>query len=184
MEQKELLSLLARVRNGEDEAFSALADRFCGMTEGLVRTFSSGLCEADGGELAQEARLALYRAACTYKSSESVTFGLYARICVRNALISFLRRRALPSGVSLCNIDALLLPDVREPVGALVEAERLSELTERIKAALSPYEHRVFEMLVTGEKTARIAEILGKSEKSVSNAIFRIQTKLRGTLGK
>ena len=154
------------------------------MTEGLVRAFSSGLCEADSGELSQEARFALYRAACTYKSSEAVTFGLYARICVRNALISFLRRRALPAGVSLCSMDALLLPDERDPVGALVEAESLSELTEEIKAALSSYEHRVFELLVTGEKTAAIAETLGKSEKSVSNAVFRIQTKLRRALGK
>ena len=182
MEQKELLSLLQAVRGGEDDAFSLLASRFGGMTEGLVRAFSIGLCEADGRELSQEARLALYRAARTYKPSSAVTFGLYARICVRNALISFLRRRTVPDGVSLCSLDALLLPDEHEPLGALVEEEQLAGLTARIVAALSPYEESVFLLLVEGEKTERIAEILGKSEKSVANAVFRIQAKLRTLL--
>ena len=184
MEQIELLPLLARVRDGEDEAFSLLASHFCGMTEGLARAFSSGLCEADGRELSQEARLALYRAACTYKPSNEVTFGLYARICVRNALISFLRRRAVPKGVSFCSLDALFLPDEREPIGTLVEAEQLAELTARIAGVLSPYEQSVFALLVEGEKNGKIAEMLGKTEKSVANAVFRIQAKLRELLAK
>lgn len=182
MEQKELLSVLMRIRDGEDEAFALLASRFCGMTEGLVRTFSAGLCEADVTELSQEARLALYRAACTYKPSECVTFGLYARVCVRNALISFLRRHALPEGITLCGLDALLLSEEREPVGSLLEEEQLAELMSRIVALLSPYEQSVFVLLAEGMKNGEIAEKLGKSEKSVANAVFRMQAKLRAQL--
>ncbi|MBE6656353.1 MAG: sigma-70 family RNA polymerase sigma factor [Ruminococcaceae bacterium] len=182
MEQKELWALLLRVRDGEDEAFALLASRFVGMTEGLVRAFSAGLCEADGRELSQEARLALYRAACTYKPSPDVTFGLYARICVRNALISFLRRRTVPDGISFCNLDGFLLSDEREPLGSLLEEEQLSELLARIVTVLSSYEESVFSLLIEGEKNGKIAEILGKSEKSVSNAVFRIQAKLRALL--
>ena len=182
MEQKELLALLLRIRDGEDEAFALLASKFDGMTAGLVRAFSAGLCEADGRELSQEARLALYRAACTYKPSTDVTFGLYARVCVRNALISFLRRRTVPDGVSFCDLDALLLLDEREPLGSLVEEEQLAELTARIGTVLSSYEQSVFLLLVEGEKNGKIAEILGKSEKSVANAVFRIQAKLRALL--
>ena len=112
-----------------------------------------------------------------------MTFGLYARICVRNALISFHRRRAMPAGISLCSIDSLLLPDEREPVGTLVEAERLSELIREIEARLSSYEMRVLALLIEGEKNAQIARMVGKSEKSVANAVFRIQSKLRKMLG-
>lgn len=184
MEQKEVLLLLPRIRQGESEAFALLTDRFDGMMQKLVRAFSVGRCEADSAELLQEARLALYRAACTYRDAGGVTFGLYARVCVRNALISFLRRQALPSGVSLCDIDALLLSDEREPLGSLVEEERLSELMEMTERLLSSYEKQVFARLIDGEKPALIAEGLGKSEKSVANAVFRIQTKLRDALGK
>ena len=183
MEREELMPLLLRVRKGDDEAFSLLAQYYVGMTEGLVRAFTDAAHEADGGELAQEARLALYRAACNYENSPAVTFGLYARICVRNALISYRRRRAIPAGVSLCSIDSLLLPDEREPVGSLVEAERLAELTEAIGKILSAYEMRVLALLIEGEKNAKIARMVGKSEKSVANAVFRIQSKLRKMLG-
>ena len=184
MEQKELMSLLARVRMGEDEAFSLLASRFAGMTEGLVRSFSRGLCEADGRELSQEAQVALYRAAHAYKASDAVTFGLYARVCVRNALISYLRRRKLPDGVSLCSFDPLLPLEEREPVAPLLEAEQLAALVAGAMRALSPYEQSVFTLLVEGEEIPSIAERLGKSEKSVKNAVFRVQTKLRALLGK
>ena len=184
MEQKELVSLLARVRTGEDEAFSLLASRFAGMTEGLARSFSRGLCEADGRELLQEAQLALYRAAHTYRDSDAVTFGLYARICVRNALISYLRRLRLPSGVSLCSFDPLLPLEEREPVAPLLEAEQVAHLVANAMKALSAYEQSVFTLLVEGEEIPSIADALGKSEKSVKNAVFRVQTKLRALLGK
>ena len=184
MAQMELMSLLSRVRAGEDEAFSLLASRFSGMTETLVRSFSRGLCEADGSELSQEARVALYRAAHAYKESEAVTFGLYARVCVRNALISYLRRRRLPDGVSVCSLDPLLPVEEEDPVAPLLEEERVATLVAHAMEALSPYEQSVFALLVEGQEASHIAERLGKSEKSVQNAVFRVQTKLRALLGK
>ena len=63
-----------------------------------------------------------------------------------------------------------------------MEEEQLAELTARIAGVLSPYEESVFSLLVAGEKSGEIAEHLGKSEKSVSNAVFRIQAKLRTLL--
>ena len=184
MEQKELSSLLARVRDGENEAFALLMSRFCGMTEGLVGTFSVGLCAADRAELSQEASCALYRAACTYRDSVAVTFGLYARICVRNALISSLRRRKALECVSFCELDELLPSDEQGPLDSLMAVERLAELSEKIAKGLSPYEQSVFALMVEGEENGKIAEMLGESKKSVANAVFRIRTKLRALLEK
>ena len=184
MEQKELIELLERIRSGNDEAFSRLCDGFCGMTEGLVSKFSAGFCAADRSELLQEARLALYRAACSYRRTENVTFGLYARVCVRNALVSFARQQKAQKGLPLGNMDELLLSEEREPVEPLVEAERLAELTERMGRVLSAYEMQVFSLLVDGQTNAEIAKALGKGEKSVANTVFRIKTKLRTALGK
>ena len=184
MEQEVLIELLERVWRGEDEAFSRLCDGFCGMTEGLVSRFSAGVCEADRSELLQEARLALYRAARSYRRTEGVTFGLYARVCVRNALVSFIRKQKAHKGLPLDNMDELLLSEEREPVEPLMEAERLAELMQKVERVLSAYEMQVFSLLVDGSTNAEIARSLGKGEKSVANTVFRIKTKLRAALGK
>ena len=59
----------------------------------------------------------------------------------------------------------------------------MAELTEAIGKILSAYEMRVLALLIEGEKNAKIARAVGKSEKSVANAVFRIQSKLRKMLG-
>lgn len=185
MEQKELIQVLASVRAGDDEAFSRLYALYVGMTEGVISSFPVTLCEADRAEASQEARLALYRAALTYRESKNVTFGLYARVCVRNAVVSFVRRRELSTHVALYDDEEmLLLTDGREPVSPLEEAERLGELMAEVGRVLSHYEAQIFSLLVDGETNAAIAERLGKSEKSVANAVFRIKSKLRDALGK
>ena len=182
MEQNELFSLLLRIRGGEDEAFSLLTDTYRGLLEGLVRSFSEGLCAADSEELSQEARLALYRAACSYDLSMPVTFGLYARVCVRNALVSFFRRASCHGKTAEDAIDELCLPGDDDPVQAVLAAERLAELMTESKRVLSPYEHLVFTLLLEEKTTAAIAAATGKSEKSVANAIFRVKEKLRSVI--
>ena len=89
------------LRRGEESAFNALADRYKPMTENAVKRFAPSFSEMDGesvwgeDDLRQCAALALYRAAMTYDPQirgKDVRFGLYAKICVNNALISELRR--------------------------------------------------------------------------------------------
>lgn len=185
MEQKELIQLLTSVREGDDEAFARLCAQYAGMTEGVVSSYSEGFGEADRAEASQEARLALYRAALAYQGSKNVTFGLYARVCVHNAVVSFVRRRALPiCVVPYDNEEMLLLMDACDPVSPLEEAERLGELMAKIGCVLSRYEARILPLLADGETNAAIAERLGKTEKSVANAVFRIKSKLREVLGK
>ena len=184
MEQKELLPLLSRIREGENDAFSLLCTHFEGMMQKAVHDFSAGRCDADVSELMNEARLAFYRAACTYQDVKGATFGLYARVCVRNALVSFLRRHALPDGVSVCEYDKIPVVDESDPINALMAEERIAELMEMMGRTLSAYEMQVLVRLIDGEKSAAIAEALGTNTKSVSNAIYRIRVGLRETLGK
>jgi len=178
-------ALLERVRQGDgDEAFSSLCDHFAPMLGALVSRFSDGACEADRAELAQEARIAFFRAAKSYASEDgAVTFGLYARVCVRNALVSFCRARSKqPPLCSIDELDEVLLPHNEEPLGALIEAESLKAMYRKIESVLSSFERRVFDLYIEEETTAAIAVKLGKSEKSVSNALYRVLSKLRNEL--
>ena len=85
--------LIKKVKNGDDVAFEMLAEVYAPVVEkiagSVLRTVERQSLSAGGeiGEdLRQEARLALYRAAMSYDpegDGQSVTFGLYAKICVK-----------------------------------------------------------------------------------------------------
>ena len=66
---------------------------------------------------------------------------------------------------------------------ALIDKERMEALQLIIARNLSSYESRVWWLYVSGATTAHIAQMLGKDEKSISNAIYRIRKKLRLVLG-
>ena len=72
---------------------------------------------------------------------------------------------------------------VEEDVAAGVVAEEAyMELYRRIEAVLSPYESHVWWLYLSGQTTGAIAASLGKDERSVQNAIYRIRKKLRAAL--
>ena len=80
-------------------AFDILAKEYEGLTEAAVKRFLPSFDIRNGenpvfGEedLRQCAALALFKAAQTYDEGKKVSFGLYAKICVNNALISTLRK--------------------------------------------------------------------------------------------
>ncbi len=184
--------LLARIREANDSAaFEELCIRYDNLLHAMVRQFAPSLGIRDGGgaemgeeELRQDAAMALYRAALSYVPEEDgkggdVSFGLYAKICIRNAMISQVRRyrRRLK--------QAEMRRDRRESDGAVrpVETEALAEETLRqIGEGLSPYERKILPLYMEGKPPRRIAKELGRTEKSVSNGIYRIKTKLRGLL--
>lgn len=184
-ENRETEVLLAEVREGSDSAFSSLCDRYGRLLDAAVGRFATGLCEADVAELEQEAKIAFFRAAQDYRLSAEVTFGLYARVCVRNALVSWYRKR--DRKVVLCSwedhIDSLLGGFAEEPYAALSAAESLREMYRRIAAVLSPYERQVFDLHLEGQSAAEIGARLGKTEKSVYNATARTLAKLRAEFG-
>lgn len=180
----EIEALLSRFQGGTDEAFSSLCEQFSPMLDASVRQFSGDACMADGGELLAEARVAFFRAATKYDlNNGKVSFGLFARICVRRALISYLRtQKKQPPSRSLDEVDEVLLVEDMDPAGALIAKERLSDLYVKIHAVLSDLEHRVFDLYIEGDTTECMAQKLALSEKAVSNALYRTLKKLRSAL--
>ena len=98
----ETLELLRLVREGREDAFDTLAREYRKLIESTARRAVRSVAESGFPEgeltlddLRQEARLAFYRAAMSYDADgvgKEVTFGLYAKVCMRNAMISELRR--------------------------------------------------------------------------------------------
>ena len=175
-----LAALTASVQRGDEAAFAQLLDRYAPLLQSLVSVFETPSIDAD--ELMQEARFALYRAALSYREG-GVTFGLYAKICVRNQLVSRLRREMREKRV--CSLDRvaheLVSDESVDALDFLLSDESFRLMRERIARILSPYENRVFELYASGLSVAEISVRLGSKVKSVRNALDRCLSKLRRT---
>lgn len=178
LEEYELLEL---IRDNDSDAFAKLSEKYSGLTQSLVRKFSrDDMTREDIEDLSQEAQMLLYKAARTYNKESGLTFGLYARICIRNGFITLMRKQN--NEVKRINAEIsdveLSVPDTTDNID---EAESAEALMEKIKEVLSDRELAVFKYLTLDYKHPQIAKEMKISVKSVENTVFRIKKKL-GTL--
>ncbi len=172
--------LIIRCREHDDEAFDELLRRYTPMIHKVVSSFCS--MSYDDEELFAEGCVALHIAAQRYNLDQDyVTFGLYARICVRNRMVDMLRRAE--NEQSIADLDVEQMSDDTSVEERLVDRETFDRLLCSAKGLLSDYEYRVLLLHIQGYKTAQIAAMLGKSSKSVDNAKSRLFRRLRDELG-
>ena len=183
--QEDLSAYILRARNGSQESFQYLRSKYAPLIESQVLKHKlADMSPQDVEDLRQEAVAIFCNAICTYDlSSVEVEFGLYAKICIQNGLISVVRtylRRKKSSPVSLDDKE-VAEKNIEEIdfLQFLVNKENMAELVRVIGKNLSDYENRVWWMYVSGMAVSDIAKSLGDPPKSVSNAIYRIRKKLR-----
>lgn len=167
--------LLRSFRKDQETAFIELMERYRPMLIHSVRKHmpeSGASGEAD--DLMQEAVIALYHAAMTWREGRGVSFGLYAMICVRNRLINAGKRM---------KHDELPLSRVRsaggDPEDKVITAEENRAFQRLLDRLLTPYEKSVLMLLLEGRDRRETAKMLGRSTRSVSAALERIRRKLR-----
>lgn len=183
--KNEINELILAVRNGDQQAFVSLLDQYSPLIEASVNMFcSDGTPANDKDDFRQEASVAFYNSILTYKLDQSdVEFGLYAKVCIFNALISQIRiaKRINPGAQEFS--DNLVTQEISEdPSSKLLEEERLRALFKIIRSTLSKYEYKVWELYLSGSSISDIARVLDTDSKSISNAIYRIRVKLKASL--
>ena len=179
-------TLLHAVRAGDQDAFSALLLQYRPLIDRAVDRFSVQLPGEESREdIRQEALAAFYDAIRSYQTDqERVGFGLYAKVCIGNRLVSHLRRERKQQG--LLSLDELNAERVMGADGDLlsmiIEEEEAQLLSASIKEVLSSFEYDVFSLYFKGTSSAQIAQAMQKSVKSIDNAIARIRKKLKNLL--
>ena len=184
---KETNTLVLAVKNGDQKAFVLLLQQYSPLIEATVNTFCSDEFSAnDKDDFRQEASVAFYNSVLSYDTEQSeVELGLYAKICMRHALISHIRiAKRIPTEVQELSDNIISEEPSEDPSSRLLEEERLSYLLKIIRNTLSTYEYKVWELYLSGCATPEIAEKLNTDSKSISNAIYRIRAKLRASLNK
>lgn len=171
--------LIKEVQSGNKDAFNEIIRRYEPLISSIVSRYLSDefFSQSDRDDLSQEAAIALYNAVMSYDILQSeVSFGLYAKICLSNSLNSALRRRKRQleaDRVQLTEESEYLNDDKASDAGLLLE---------RVDGLLSDFEKSVFRLFIRGYSHRFIAETLGRTEKSIDNAIYRIRSKISSKL--
>ncbi len=180
----EIDKLIEAVKSGDDDACGELLRRYSPLVDKMVYStmpYLSSATRSDEDELRQEATIKLYQSALSYDEKQTeISFGLYAKICIKNRMISLSRRHRGSDTVTDEELDktAPLDIDYNDPSETLLDRESERELLLKIRSKLSPLEYEVYDLYMDGIGTAEIAATLDVSEKAVENALYRMRTKL------
>lgn len=179
-------SLILKIREGDQAAFEELLGLYSPLISSFVSKFSSNdVSPADAEDFKQELFMVLYNSSMAFDVDQSeVSFGLYAKICMNNALVTQLRmlnKRSEKAIITLEYDDAIegMILEQESPESEHIEREKLNEINKKIESVLSDFENKIWKMYVAGYSTKEMAKAVNKPEKSVDNAIFRIRNKLK-----
>ena len=100
---EEVNKLIVLVVAGDSDSFTKLVDQYNPVLKKILNAYTTEeMSKEDVEDLSQEELIAFYRAIINFdKEQTDVEFGLYAKICITNSMISYKRAAAKKSNESL-----------------------------------------------------------------------------------
>jgi len=187
--------LLSMVDSGDRIAEDQLALRYTRLVKICSRPFF--LVGGDGEDLIQEGMLGLLSAIREFDLSMNTSFKTYAEICVKRRIYSAIKSASRKKHEPLN--DMVSLDDVlsdesnsgaasygeayrRTPEEQVLAREGVGEIIQTYSQCLSKFEVEILNLYLSGLSYSEIAEISGKTDKSVDNAVQRVRRKLARNL--
>ncbi|MBR6739006.1 MAG: sigma-70 family RNA polymerase sigma factor [Oscillospiraceae bacterium] len=182
-------ALCALVAGGDRLAEEVLITRYHRLVRAITRPYF--LAGGDSDDLLQEGMMGLMKAVREFDCSKEASFRTFAEVCIRNRMFSALRAAAREKHSPLNQSISLETPffdsnayaavartdSSTDPEELMILREKKERDLVRIKEQLSPLERKVLERYLEGKTHSEIAAELGKSSKSVENAVQRIRRK-------
>ena len=173
--------LVSLAQEGDEDAFSRLFDQYTPLIDSFFAKHTDDAPSEQ--ELQSELITAFWDAVRSFDvQRESVTFGLYAKVCLGHRITDCLRKWKRIKPVLSLDSDEISLQGADEesnPAHYVVQRENYLELIRKTELLLSPKERRVWLLFVEGSTAAEIAQELNIEKKDAENAIFRARKKLR-----
>lgn len=182
--------LVRLAQSGDNDAMEQLCAEYKDTVRMLARPYF--LIGADRDDLIQEGMIGLFKAVRDYKSDKEASFYSFAQLCITRQLSSALeasnRKKHMPLNtyISFSQSDSdgtefeeMLQDDIASPEQLLIEKEKFKEFKEQLWNKLSNMEKKVLQLYLEGNNYTSIAHMLGKSDKSIDNALSRIRQKLK-----
>lgn len=191
--------LLCDYKNGNQESMDYLMVKYKSMVRKKARAMY--LLGGENEDLIQEGMIGLIKAVRDFDVTQKTSFSSFAELCVSRQMYSAIeasnRKKHLPlnsyvslyedseevgEGRSLPLIDTIESSKENDPEVLYFGKEYTEAFAEQLKELLSPLENHVLYLHLMGTDYRTIAELLGKSPKSVDNALQRIKTKAQKIL--
>ncbi len=171
--------LLAAAKSGDQAAQNEIILQLNPL---LVRLSSRYfIIGGDKEDLLQEARIGLHKAIRSFDSDKGEDFITFAKTCIHNHIISAINEAAAQKHAALnksVDLESATLFSYDSPMDLLIIREQLAAVLSGVETRLSKLERQVLSCYLDGMSYKKIADELRVSEKSVSNALCRIRSKL------
>ena len=130
--------------------------------------------------------MSVLKAIREFDSSHDVRFKTFAEVCIRNRIRSAVTNAARSKHAPLNDsgpFESPLLGSGSSPEELYISREEGFERLERLGQQLSPLEREVLRLFLLGLSYQEISRQVGRSVKSVDNAVQRIRRKVAGNFG-
>lgn len=184
--------LIEKLRGGDEKLMDYILDKY----KPLVRKKANAvfLIGGETDDLIQEGMIGLFKAVRDYDGGKEASFFSFAELCITrqlykaveasnrkkhaplNSYVSFYSK-AGEEGHSLA--ETLTTGGMGDPEQIVIDQENLKMFWEKLKERLSSMEREVLDEYLSGLNYQQIAVKMGKSPKTIDNALQRIKMKIR-----
>lgn len=185
--------VVAIAKADNSDATDYIIDKYKNFVKSRARTYF--LIGADKEDIIQEGMIGLYKAIRDYDPDKPASFRGFAEICITRQIITAIktatRQKHIPlnSYVSLNKpvyddesertmLEMVAKKESFNPEEIMITKEHFTFMIEKMAEVLSSLEWRVMNLFLDGKSYSEIAKKLGKSEKSIDNALQRIKKKV------
>lgn len=182
---------IQEAQKGKPEAVNTLLTKYKSLVNKISRSYF--LIGGDMEDIVQEGMIGLYKAIINFSPDKHASFKTFASTCIKHQIQNAVKvasseknmilSTAMPIAEQIKQEDEeeleILIPSsLPSPDYKVIERERIEELWQAIKKALSPLENKILSLYLRGYSYNEIADTLDINKKSVDNALSRIKTKL------
>lgn len=183
--------LSLKAQDGNEEAVNTLLIKYKNLVNKISRSYF--LVGSDIEDIVQEGMIGLYKAIMNFSQDKNTSFKTFASTCIKHHIQNAIRvassekNKVLSSALSITEDPTFeddeklgfeLFDELPSPVEKIIEKEKMQEIKDIVKIALSPLERKILALYLGGYNYNEIAEIANISKKSIDNGLSRIKNKL------
>ncbi len=185
-------ALLLHGKKGDKLAIDYLMNKYEGIVRKKANTYF--LIGSDREDVVQEGLIGLFKAICDYDENKRSSFKSFAELCITRQIITSiktatrLKHTPLNGYISIYKpvqdeseqalIDIIEYFEADQPQDLLVMKENMHHVQTELLKVLTGLEWDVLRHYLEGFTYEEIALQIGRSEKSIDNALQRIKRKV------